>query len=169
MEYLIKNNNQSKGKEQRIYNSKGDLLLTMSERLSSISGKEAIYNKSNEIVYLIDTFQQKGHFQSTIYDAKSKEILTVYLSNKYSGLNLYVSSINNMYSVTHTLDMEKIHIHRDGEVVATLKMKKSLFSNNYVLDVNPYQDEEFLQLFSIVITKLLESKSEELLALSNAY
>ena len=169
MEYLIKHNHQTRGKEQRIYNSRGDLLLTMSEKLSSISGKEVIYNKSNEIVYLIDTFQQKGHFQSTIYDASSKEILTVYLSNKYSGLNLYVSSMYNMYSVTHTLDMGTIHIHREGEVVATLQMKKSLFSNNYVLDVNPYQDEEFLQLFAIVITKLLENKSEELLAISNAY
>ena len=65
--------------------------------------------------------------------------------------------------------MGTIHIHREGEVVATLQMKKSLFSNNYVLDVSPYQDEEFLQLFAIVITKLLENKSEELLAISNAY
>jgi len=35
-------------------------------------------------------------------------------------------------------------------------MKKTMFGNNYSLDIKPQRDEAFIHLFAIVITKLLE-------------
>lgn len=162
MEYLIKYSPHLRGKEQAVYNSTGDLLLTISEKRDTVSGKEIIHNNTSEVVYLVDSFERTDQHQSIIYDSSSKEILTVYLSNTYSGLNLYVSSSNNEYAATHKLDMSAIHLYKHGEIVATIKLKKTLFGTNYALDIKPQKDEEFIHLFAIVITKLLEYKAEKL-------
>lgn len=163
MEYLIKYSPHLRGKEQAVYNSTGELLLTIAEKLDSISSKEVIYDNSEEIVYMVDSFERKDHHQSTIFDALSKEILTVYLSNTYSGLNLYVTSAeDNIYAATHKVDMSAIHLYKHGEIVATIKLKNTLFGTNYALDIKPQRDDEFIHLFAIVITKLLEYKAENL-------
>ncbi|MBN2879337.1 MAG: hypothetical protein JXN65_06860 [Clostridia bacterium] len=156
MEYLIKYTPHTRGKEQTVYTSNGDVLLTISEKLDALSGKEIIYNNSDEIIYMVDTYFKQDHHQSTIYDASSKEILTVYLRNTYSGLNLYVSCPDNVYGATHKMDMSAIHLYKHSEVAATIRMKKTMFGNNYSLDIKPQRDEAFIHLFAIVITKLLE-------------
>lgn len=162
MEYLIKYSPHLRGKQQNIYDLNGDLLLTITKKLDSISGKEIICDSEDNIVYLVDTSERKGQHQSTIYDATSNEILTAYLNITYSGLNLYVSSPNKTYAATHKKDMSAIHLYHNNEIVATIKLKKTLFGTNYSLDVKPQKDEAFIHLFAIVITKLIEYKAEGL-------
>lgn len=162
MEYLIKYSPHLRGKEQNIYDLNGDVLLTITKNLDSASDKEIILDGEDNIVYLVDTTEGKGQHQSTIYDAASNEILTAYLSSTYSGLNMHVSSPNKTYAVTHKKDMSAIHLYHDNEIVATIKLKKTLFGTNYSLDVKPKKDEAFIHLFAIVITKLIEYKSESL-------
>ncbi len=163
MEYIIKHSPHMRGKEQKVYDTNGDLMLTISEKITSVSGKEVIYDGSDNIIYLVDTFDRKGSCQSIVYNASSKEILTVYLSRTYQGLNLYISSPDNKFAVNHKNDMSSIQVYRDGDVAATIKSKKTLFGNNYIMDVNPKKDDEFMHLLTMVITKLLEYKAEALM------
>ena len=169
MEYIIKYSPHMRGKEQVVYDSTGDLLLTISEKLESLSGKEAISDADGEVMYMVDTQEKSEHHQSTIYDSQSKEILTVYLSNNYSGLNLYVSSQDDVYSATHKTDMSAVYLYKYGELVATIRLKKTLFGTNYSLDIRPHKDETFIHLFAIIVTKLLEYKAEELEATAYAF
>ena len=169
MEYIIKYSPHTRGKEQVVYDTTGDLLLTISEKLESLSGKEAIYDGAGQVIYMVDTIENSDHHKSTIYDSLSREVLTVYLNNSYSGLNLYVSSTDDIYAATHKIDMSAIHLFKHGEVVATIRLKKTLFGTNYSLDIRPHKDEKFIHLFAIVVTKLLEYKIEELDVSAYAY
>ena len=89
---------------------------------------------------MVDTQETNDHHQSTIYDSQSQEILTVSLSNNYSGLNLYVSSEDDVYAATHKADMSAVYLYKHGEVVATIRLKKTLFGTNYSLDIRPHKD-----------------------------
>ncbi len=169
MEYIIKYSPHMRGKEQVVYDKTGDLLLTISEKLESLSGMEAIYNAEGETIYMVDTKEKNENHQSTIYDSSSQEILTVYLNNSYSGMNLYVSSTDDVFAATHKADMSAVYLYKHGEVVATIRLKKTLFGTNYSLDIRPHKDEKFVHLFAIIVTKLLESKAEELEISAYAY
>jgi|GEM_PF-4102068 len=159
MEYLIKHDHTIRGKKDAIYSSNDGFLLKVSKKLPSIEGKEIIYDNSDKIIYLVDTFEKKGNYQSTIYDASSNEVLTAYLSNTFSGFDLYVSSPSKTYTVSHRMDMSVIHLYKNGEIVATIQQRKSFFNNNYILNMKPQQNEELIHLFAIVITKLLDYKN----------
>lgn len=163
MEYIIKHSPHMRGKEQKIYDTTGDLLLTISEKLNASSGKEVIRNNDGDIIYLIDSFEKNGTYQSTIYDEASNEILSVYLSKTYSDLNLHISSPSDEYSANHKSDLSVINVYQGKKIAATIESKKTLFGNNYILDINPRKDNAFIHLLATTITKLIEYNADSML------